>query len=585
MAHNQYAIKPNSVLGNLTEGVRATVDRTTLKQSDWICRNFRHPKDNRKNWNFTDHEYQIEIVNCGDDAQEVDTKKCAQVGLSTVQINWALTFGAQHDFMKLAYVLPTAKFATEFAKLRIDPAIEASPVISDLLSSDADNTGMKKIGTCFLVMRGTSGESQAISVDLDAIIIDELNFCNFKILSAMSSRLQHSELKLYRRFSTPTLPDFGISANYNSGSQALRAVKCDHCTTWVTPSFFNDVVIPGMANPIAEYRKGDHTHPGVAEAYLACPHCRKALTTDNLNDPKKREWVHKFPDRSARSYAVKPWDVPKYNPIPEVLYSIKEYNYQDWNNFRLGEDYESAENSFIQEVIKRNSVVRPVGIESLRAGTSGYYHVFIGADLGNTNHIMVGATGPSGTLDIICPHRITSKELQALYAGEASFGKWLKELCLAVFHRKLVIDHMPSYEPALFVTAHLPQGTAYGAFYVGDKQGQLDVYAFDDKKGVVNINRTKHFDDLAGAVNSGVVRFPYEDHPETELIRKHLGAMKKLTRINSKGQKEEYWDSTSPEDHYGHALGYLWSAFASVEKRFGPSPIAMLPTPSRVKVK
>ena len=346
-----------AILTSFKEGVQAQVQRTSLVPSDWMVKSFKHPKDIRKMWSFDDHEFQIEIINLGDDVPEVTVKKCAQIGLSMIQILWLLTFCAQHDLLKIAYVLPTAKFATEFASLRVQPMIDGSPAISSMITGDVDNSAAKKVGTCFYVMRGTSGENMAISIDLDAIIVDELNFCNIKVLSSMQSRLQHSLLKLKRYFSTPTLPKFGISERYDSSSKAVRAVKCSHCETWVFPNFFDDCVIPGFDKSIREYRKSDHTHPGVAKAYLACPKCKGVLGLEALNDPSRREWVHAEPSVLHRGYAVKFWDVPKYNTVPDVLTSLKDTNYGDWTNFRLGEDYEDAENSFLMDMVTQGSVV------------------------------------------------------------------------------------------------------------------------------------------------------------------------------------------------------------------------------------
>lgn len=572
----------SAILTHFTESVKASVDRTSLVASDWICRNFRHPKDVRQNWSFKDHEYQIEIANQGDDVQSVDIEKCAQVGASTLQINVVLTFLAQHDYLKAAYVLPTAKFATEFSALRFAPAIVGS-TIADMVSKETDNTGMKKIGTCFLIMRGTTGENQAISVDLDMTVIDEKNFCNQKVLSAFSSRMQHSTLKLSRTFSTPTLPKFGISKSFDESSSAVRAVKCDHCGTWVFPEFFNDVVIPGFDKPLSDYRKGDHFHPGVQEAYLACSSCSKELTIENLNDPAKREWVHKYPNRLNKGYSVKPWDVPVYNPIPGVLHSIKDYNYQDWNNFRLGQAFESSENSFLLETVSRNSIIRPVSIDALRSGQGGGYY-YIGADLGKTNHIMIGKAASDGTLEIACACRVNVNQLLSLY-GEANFGMWLKELFLATLGVKIVLDHSPSWEPALFLHSQLPEGQSFGAYYVSDQKGKLDIYDFNEKKGVVNINRTKHFDDLASAVNGGKVKFPYEDDPEMQLVKSHLSVMKKIKTVDAGGRTVETWESTSDEDHYAHALGYLWAAFSSVERRYMQSNLILPPMLTTVRMR
>ena len=567
-----------SLMSDFRSVIQSQVDRTSLAPSLFMQNNFSHPKDNRLGWSFVDHEFQIDIID--DAAIDLCVKKCAQIGLSTIQILWVLTFCAQHNFLKLAYVLPTAKFANEFSALRVKPIIDNSPTILSLLSDDVDNSGAKGIGTCHLVMRGTSGDTQAISIDLDAIAIDELNFCNQKTLSSMESRLQHSDLKLKRKFSTPTLPGFGISSEFDQSSQANRLIKCEHCENWVMLDFFKDVVIPGFDRDLKkEYRKGDHLHPGVKHAWYKCPSCSNEITSGVLNDPERRQWVHKFHERDYHGYQVRPWDVPRYNPLPHVLVSIKDRSYHDWVNFVLGDDHQDEENSFSLEKIALGSVLPVYDLMEVFDGRIKLSNVFIGADIGKVYHVAIGALDSSGRLAVVCIGRVSVEQLVKMY-GEANFGRFLYELSIKTGAIRTVVDHAPSWEPALYLHGHMPT-KGFGAYYEGDKKGQLDIYSFDGAKGVVTIMRTKHFDDLSQAVNSGGVLFPRVDgglNHEMTLMQQHLDTMKKMVRFNSKGIAEEYWESTSDEDHYAHALGYLWTAFASVEKRFAGARVVMPPT-------
>ena len=571
---------PNAFL----QGVKTSIDRTSLVASEYIPATFSHPKDNRRPWSWLDHEFQIEIVDCGDNVPELWVTKPAQVGLSTVQIVSALTFLATHDCLKLGYVLPTAKFASEFATMRIDPIINASPVMSSLMG-ETDNTTIKKVGSGFFVLRGTTGETQAISIDLDALLIDEYNFCNQDVLSTFESRLQHSELKLRRNFSTPTLPDFGVSAGFEAGSQAIRAVFCTRCNTWTIPNFYHDVAIPGFDKPMDQYRKGDHTHPGVKEAYLACPKCRGAFTVENLNNPDLREWVHKHPDqaRSIRSYQVMPWDVPKYNPLPEVLADINKRSHQDWVNFRVGLSHLSAENSVMIETVKQYCVLKYYSLTELLRGA--VYCGLIGSDLGKTHHYVVGVPNTVlGTLDIVHLSTINVHELTDMGYEGGAYGPFLEKLHIATLSPRTVIDHAPSWEPALYLFQKLPPGQAYGAYYSKESSKILDIYDFQDAKGSVFIERDNHFDDVVAALNEGKIRLPYVDSPHMDVLFRHLAALKKVQERNSKGQAVETWTSTD-EDHFAHAIGYLWCAYSSLHGRAGAVDVPMMPGLKGVRMK
>ena len=519
--------KSATVAQTFRQSVEAQIDRGSLVTSKWIEKNFTHPKDDRKAWSFKDHECQIEVANQGDDVREVATIKPAQTGFSTLQIRVILAFLIQHNNLKATYVLPTSKFASEFTQSRVNPTIDSSPVISRLVSNDTDNTSLKKIGSCFLLMRGTSGTTSAISFDLDLIVTDEVDFCNQNVLGSYSSRLQHSDLKLRRDFSTPTLPGYGISAKYDESSQAVRLVKCEHCEHWVELTFFNDVMVPGFNygpgsdKPMSEWRKEHAMHPGITGAWYKCPHCDDEITGEVLNNPERREWVDKHPGHWRKGFSVSPWDVPRYNPLLEILWSVKDYSYSDYNNFRLGLAYESAENSFLLSVILRNTVVRRVTLADLLRG--GIYGVYIGVDLGKIAHVVVGVPSPRG-LDIICTERVKVADLP-----DCNLGAYLVKLARVTRSVRMVIDAMPDYSVSLH--AH-QMGVGYGAEYA--RSSGLDIYSWEENKGVVKIERDGHFDDLASWVNGGRIGFPVGE----DLMSAHLSVLKKAKVQTSKGIEE-----------------------------------------------
>ena len=547
-----------------SQGLQTSINRHSLKMSDWIIENFKHPRNDRIPWGFKDHEFQIAILD--EKSHDMCVTKAAQVGLSTISINYSLAFCAMNDYRKLAYVLPTAKFSSEFSSTRFDPAIESSPYIRSIVSKDVDNTGVKKIGTSFLVMRGTSGTTSAISVDLDGIIVDEHCFCNQDVLGSFASRLQHSDLKITRDFSTPTVPDYGISALYDISSQGRYMVRHSKCGQLVAPDFYNDVVIPGFGSPLTEYRKEDRFHPGVANAHIVCPVCQAEIKWADFVDPARRAWVHKHPDRVKKGYQVMPWDVPKYNELQDVLFSIQKYKlHSDWVNFRLGLDHASSENSFLKEVILRNTSSKGNTLESVVG--NGYRRVYIGADLGKTSWIVIGV-GTGAGLRIVC-----AESVQVANLPDQNLGKYLVMLMRQLAGVRSIVDAAPNYETALYMTANLYEKQAYGAYYGGSKTSMLDIYSFNDKEGIATLDRDASFDALAKAVNSGAVTFcePTEfikdkDGSAESVMVKHLCAMKKVKVMTNKG-KVASWTNTGP-DHLGHALNYCYTAYASVNERF-----------------
>jgi len=541
-----------------SQGLKTSLDRHALKKSEWIKENFCNPRNDRLPWSFDDHEYQVDI--CDEQSTDVVIKKCAQVGLSELSLRLSLAFCAMNDYRKMAYILPTAKFASEFSATRLDPAVKASPYVSSVISTDVNNTMVKQIGTCFMVMRGTSGTTSAISIDLDWLLVDEYDFCTQSVLGSFASRLQHSDLKQKTNFSTPTIPDYGVSGLYNDSSRGRYMVRHSKCGKYVAPVFFRDLVIPGFDAPIVDYKKADRFHAGVADAFLLCPKCAKKIEWSDFCDPSRREWVHEIPSAARQGFHVVPWDVPKYNPLSDVLGSINQYNlHSDWVNFRLGLDYASAENSFMVETMRENSKGLASGWKLADLESVGARGVFVGADLGKTSWVVVGVPDNRGGLEVISYESVS---VGTLVAG---LGPYLEKLFRRLRGSRIVVDAAPNYETAMHLSNRLPDGQAWGAYYGGAKSSSLDIYNFNPAQGIVNIERDAAFDDLATACNSGVVRV--RDCAEKSVFNEHLRSMKKVKQMTAKGEAMK-WVNTGA-DHYAHALNYCFTAWASIENREG----------------
>ena len=330
--------------------------------AEWLCKHTYHPKDNRTKWSFKDHEMQVAIAN--ETRHHVIVRKCSQVGLSELSVRISLGMLNLYPGSTAIYTLPTAKFAGKFAKTRIDPVIVSSPVLKASVPSGNDSSELKQLGTSFLYIVGTSGQTSPISIPADMLIRDEVDFSNQKILSTFFSRLGHAEEGGWiRDFSTPTIDGYGISADFDKSTMSRYLIKCDHCSEWVWPTILEDVIIPGFDQPIIEFTQDDLENQTykVDEAYLACPACTGELTMANLANTDRRQWVAEQPDSDIAGYQVVPFDVPRYNPIPKTIKSIKEYeNRADWVNFETGVPYQDAENSFLLEAITENRIILPV---------------------------------------------------------------------------------------------------------------------------------------------------------------------------------------------------------------------------------
>ena len=515
--------------------------------AEWLCEHTRHPKDSKRPWSFENHEMQIDIAK--ETRHHVKIRKCSQVGLSELSVRISLGMLAIFPGTTAIYTLPTAKFASKFAKSRINPVVDASKTLSELVPTGADSSELKQFGSSFLYIVGTSGASSPISIPGDMLIRDEVDFSNQSLLSMFFSRLGHAQDGGWiRDFSTPTVDNFGISSEFDLTTQARYAIRCYHCGETTMPTFLEDVVIPGYDDPIVDLEPDMLTDSRYKfqESYLKCPACDGELTMENLSDVSCREWVHAFPDADVAGYQVMPFDVPTVNPISKTVMAIKQYERKaDWVNFELGVTYEDSENSFLESAITGNTLLShvPPAIHAANGCVAGL-------DIGKTSWILIGKPLSAKEVDIIHAERIVQNDENYLVKRTLELLKWYGV-------SRLVIDAGPDFSSVTQVIAKSLVNQVYGCYYVRSSKKNLSNIDVNQVEQVVSANKVGTFSDAAKAVNSGRVRFARM--PEMETVKSHLLSMKKTSYTNSAGEKVSAWIGTGP-DHYANALNYLMIA-------------------------
>lgn len=542
--------------------VRATLTGgSTLDRIDeWLCSNTTL-KD--EPWSFLHHEFQIQIAR--DSSRELVVQKCSQVGLSELQVRIMLAY-AMIEAMNIIYVLPTARFASKFAKGRIDPVIEGSQTLSAALVKAADSSEMKRLGRSVIYINGAVGSSTAISVPARMLIVDEKNFCNQQVLSQYASRLRHNIDGGFRReFSTPTVTGYGVSETFARSTQNYYLVRC-RCGHEFAPNFLEHVLIPGFQDDPTKLRGEDvHLMDEVAldGAALHCPKCRRSVE-EQLRDPARR-WVAKYPGRTTSGYQVSPFDAPMYNSTPSILRQMAEYRrYADWMNFVLGLPYAGADNQVIDEMVERSTVLPEADTAT---------GAVMGVDVGKTSNVVI-ARPEHKSLNVIALLRVRLQDGPLL--------PQLKDIAQRYGVRRVVIDAMPDFSTAQALIDAMP-GRAFACTYVADSARKLDYFTLDEEKSVLLTMRTRGFDVLAGEINGGRVRFAR--CAEMPLMRQHLQGMRRVEEYDEGGELKAKWVKTG-DDHYFHALLYAKLAADLLQTPTssgytGPTPLSV----SGVKLK
>jgi len=332
----------------------------------WTADNVKTPKGEALDWH--DHQYLVDIYE--DESKNIVLKKGAQIGITTFGMNKAMWM-ADTRTASIIYTFPTASDVSDFSRARINPMIQSSPHLSRVFGSGTiDSVQLKQIGNSFLYLRGAWSERQAISVDSDFNIHDEIDFSKPDIIEMYKERLSHSKFKWFLAFSTPTIPEYGIDYLFNRSDKKEWFVKCPKCGEEQILKYPDSI-------------KGD-----TMEARFACVHCWGTITDD-----ARREGVWK-PTGDPRwgvsgyhiSQLMAPWisatDILRREEASRIRPTSNLSGVKDFYNFCLGEAY-GGENQPLNRDILLQCINNKYSLEEKGRNT------IMGVDQGDNLHVTI----------------------------------------------------------------------------------------------------------------------------------------------------------------------------------------------------
>ena len=519
----------------------ATLDKFTLdKIPEWIETN---TQLNNNPFSFKGHEYQQTILR--DTSQEVNVIKPSQMGITEISVRLALALCGVMQPYTVIYTLPTATFASNVMGTRVDPIINGSKTLRNMVSTQINNSEIKQIGDSFLYMKGSASGNAPISIPSDHLIHDELDFSDQGIIEQYQSRLTHSPFKRKHKFSTPTLPNYGIHEAFLISRRYHEFVKCSHCNHMFIPDYYNDVKVPGWTKGLEEITKSNLQRTRWREAYLACPHCGKSPDMDI----KHRQWVLENPEENhiAAGYALSPFNAPTFITPASLIQASTNYERRaQFVNFALGKPMVDNETAIAREDLLKVLIER----DSSKMGV-----IVVGIDVGVTSY----ATVMLVTYDNV--HIVIATEEIPVSGLERRVG----EIRATYRPRMMVIDALPYTETVVRMQERDPN--LYAAFYVEKKTLELhSVISKDENKeegklelNQVNINRNKAFDVLMDDIKSGHILKMRDENDETWIS--HLQDMKRVQKFTQSKELEYVRvKSSKGNDHFHHSLMYAETA-------------------------
>ena len=227
------------------------------------------------------HPWTREIRDC--QARMMVAQKCAQSGYTEAGLDrafWDLVV----NLRDVLYVLPDDGAASDFSSGRVNPAIEMSRRLSEHFT-DCNNVGHKRAGAVNLYIRGAKSRTGLKSVPVANLVLDELNEMPENNVELVFERVsgQPEEIVRIAMFSTPTIPDFGISEFIKSSSRAEFYITCPNCKKRIPLHWPRNFCLDRVA--------------------VVCHLCDKVIPFDRETKVAMLatgEWVHEFPELRKR---------------------------------------------------------------------------------------------------------------------------------------------------------------------------------------------------------------------------------------------------------------------------------------------
>lgn len=426
-------------------------------------------------------------------------KKASQMGITAWAMNRVIWMAANFVIVGI-YTMPTGGDVSDLSQARFNPIMQ----YSDLdVSRDVDNIGIKKIGLSFVYFRGTWNERQAISVPSDINVHDEVDFSRPDICEMYDERLSASPFKMKIKISTPTIPDFGISAMYKDTNKKEWFVTCLKCK-----------------------HRQIMTEDNILDNEFRCVKCKAVLDRKNgqwrATGTAKTEGYH-------LSQLMAPWISAEQILKKKEKAKLKKHYF----NFVLGEDYAGGDDMVTRADIQ-GCVTK---IDDLPEDTA---KTVVGVDWGDTSWAIVRRgncilhmeqiTGDTRTH----PKRVA--ELMEIFNAYAvcDFG-------YGDTKNKALIDWFPK--------------KVWQCLYAA----KIVFPRFDEKKRQVDIDRTLSLTESFEEIKMKQIKIL--PSPELETFMKHFGNMVETKTIDDHGEVKSEIERVG-DDHYVHAYNYARLLFS-----------------------
>ena len=435
------------------------------------------------------------------------------------------------------YYFPSRDAVEDFSKTRFTPLINDNPCIRKHLKS-TDSVFVKKVGKSFLTLKGATAtknigghkkDSMAVrSTPADEAILDERDLFDQAIVDMIPDRLLNSEFKRIVNLGSPTIPDFGISREYDLSDQKNSMSKCTACNSYTC-------LVDEFPNSVKYKRANVHEK---YEPYFACIKCGKEISALD------QEFVKKYPDREISGYHVPHLITPNCE-LPLVMSRWEECQIDGskvgtFYNSILGLPYIAAEDRLIQ-----SDVFACCGGDMMRTEAS-ISETAMGVDVGKGYHT------------VVIGEKIDNVRAKIVYMCRVKGFDAVHDIARKYNVKSAVVDIRP-YEESF---TKFQAGESYRVFGAEYKDKQREFLKTDEKSGVYSLLRNQIFDKTHHWIKNGLVEIPRKC-AEVNEFAKQMCNCAKILEETEQGDRVYRYIKLGP-DHYRSAMNYLYMALGDL---------------------
>jgi hypothetical protein len=457
-------------------------------------------------------------------------RKAAQIGATELAIN--LTFYTLDGRGSVFYALPPGPTQGDFAYARIDPAIGASPYILNM-SGNIDNVGLKTFVDGYnLYIRSTNipkGDPQRAAqlseAPADLAIIDEFDRVPPAAVPLIRERLGDSRLEWELDLSTPTYPDVGIDAQYQTTKQYEPQIRCRECGQW----YWLDWTL--VRGPVADD----------PFARLICPGCHAIMRRVGMWGQGRARWIARHPEREVLGFWINKLCSERVDlgGMWEHSQARRDIEVQAFWNADMGLAYEPKGSRLTREMIA--ACAAPGAVYASFPERARW--CAMGVDVGLDLHVWI-------------KERTQAGRERAVFIGSVLNWSDLDTLMIRYGVQRCVVDDSPELRLDIaFQNRH--RGRVWLAQYIDNVSA--DLARWDKKRGIVKMERTKALDEASAKVMLCIDELPADWENVPDLV-KHLSASIKAKKIKEDGSTVYHFPRSGKPDHLHHAKAYCEAA-------------------------